>query len=38
MSALEILRTGLSIGADLGMLVLALIGAHVIIFGRGGKR
>ena len=38
MTALEIIRAGLSIGADLGMLVLALIGAHVVIFGRGGKR
>ena len=38
MSALEIVRAGLSIGADLGMLVLALIGAHVVVFGRGGKQ
>lgn len=38
MNAMEIIRAGLSIGADLGMLVLALIGAHVVIFGRGGKR
>ena len=38
MSALEIVRAGLSVGSDLGMLVLALIGAHVVIFGRGGKR
>ena len=38
MSALEIVRAGLSIGADLGILVLAIIGAHVVIFGRGGKQ
>ena len=38
MSALEIVRAGLSIGADLGILVLAIIGARVVIFGRGGKQ
>ena len=38
MTVMEIARAGLSIGADLGMLVLALIGAHVVIFGRGGRR
>ena len=38
MNATEIIRAGLSIGADLGMLVLAIIGAHVVIFGRGGKQ
>ena len=38
MSALEIVMAGLSVGADLGMLVLAIIGAHVVIFGRGGKQ
>ena len=38
MNAMEIIRAGLSIGADLGMLVLAIIGAHVVIFGRGGKQ
>lgn len=38
MNAMEIIRACLSIGADLGILVLALIGAHVVIFGRGGKR
>ena len=38
MSALEIVRAGLSIGADLGILVLAIIGAHVVVFGRGGKQ
>lgn len=38
MTALEIVRAGLSIGADLGILVLALIGAHVVIFGRSDRR
>ena len=38
MSALEIARAGLSVGADLGILVLAIIGAHVVVFGRGGKQ
>ena len=38
MNAMEIIRAGLGIGADIGFLVLALIGAHVVIFGRGGKR
>lgn len=38
MSVLEIARAGLSVGADLGILVLAIIGAHVVVFGRGGKR
>ena len=38
MNAMEIIRAGLSIGADIGFLVLAIIGAHVVIFGRGGKQ
>ena len=38
MTAMEIIRAGLSVGADIGFVVLALIGAHVVIFGRGGKR
>ena len=38
MNATEIIRAGLSIGADIGFLVLAIIGAHVVVFGRGGKQ
>lgn len=38
MNAMEVIRAGLSIGADLGMLVLALIGAHVVIFGRSDRQ
>lgn len=38
MNAMEIIRAGLSIGADIGFVVLALIGANVAIYGRGGKR
>lgn len=38
MSAVEIVGAALRIGGHLGTLVLAIIGAHVVIFGRGGKR
>lgn len=38
MSVMEIVRAALSVGGHLGLIVLALIGAHVAIFGRGEKR
>lgn len=38
MNALNIIGTILDLAGDLGFLVLALIGAHVVIFGRDGKR
>lgn len=38
MSALDVVAMVSDIVSDLVILVLAIIGLHVIIFGRGGKR